>query len=105
MKVYVIRHGETQANRDGVFQGQTDCPLLENGVLFASKTGEALRGVRFDATFSSPLMRAGGMAGLVLEGSRSSTVTLATNDRLLEISMGDYETYTFAPASARPTSA
>ena len=33
MKLYFIRHGQTMANVDNWFAGQTDVPLTENGVV------------------------------------------------------------------------
>lgn len=55
---YVIRHGETEANRTGVFQGQSDVPLSDKGRKQAGLVAEALSAVCFDAVYSSDLARA-----------------------------------------------
>jgi broad specificity phosphatase PhoE len=58
MKIYVIRHGETGANKEGRLQGWLDEPLNDLGIKLAVETGEALKGIKFAAAFSSPLIRA-----------------------------------------------
>ena len=42
MQIYIVRHGETESNRQGVFQGQTNSQLLESGLELARQTGAAL---------------------------------------------------------------
>lgn len=56
--VYLVRHGETDANRNKVIQGQLDTPLNEIGLEQARLVAHALQAVRFDAAFSSDLSRA-----------------------------------------------
>lgn len=99
MQIYIVRHGETESNRQGVFQGQTNSQLLESGLELARQTGAALAadGVRFDAAFSSPLSRAWDTARAVLAASGNADVPLVREDRLLEVSMGDYEGKRFRP--------
>lgn len=88
MRIYVIRHGETAANRDGILQGHKDFPLLEEGIQMAVDVGKALADVDFDAAFSSPLTRAMQTTRAVLEGSGNADAPIVTDDRLLEIDMG-----------------
>lgn len=97
MRIYIVRHGETEANALGIFQGQMDGRLAENGWELARVTGRALVGVRFDMAFSSPLSRARFTAQEILRESGNSTVSLQIDDRLLEIHMGDYEGKRFRP--------
>ena len=49
MKIYVIRHGETELNAKQVKQGWLDAPLNQAGRDLAVLTGRAMKGVRFDA--------------------------------------------------------
>jgi broad specificity phosphatase PhoE len=58
--VYVIRHGETDWNLTGRWQGHADVPLNELGLRQARLLGRRLAddGVRFDAIYSSDLARA-----------------------------------------------
>lgn len=85
MLLYFIRHGETDWNRSGRLQGQSDIPLNENGRQSARKAGEALRSTVLDQAFTSPLKRAEETARLIL-GSRN--IPLFADDRIREISFG-----------------
>lgn len=58
MKIYLVRHGETDWNRQGRFQGREDIALNENGILQAKHCGRALKGEAFKAVVTSPLIRA-----------------------------------------------
>ncbi len=58
LRIYIVRHGETQENRDGIIQGQKDTELNEIGLRQASLLGEALKDVKFSFGFSSDLKRA-----------------------------------------------
>ena len=91
MKIYIVRHGETDANRKGELQGWRDLPLNENGIRLAEVTGEALKGITFDACFSSPLQRAVQTAELILRRSGNGSVPVRTDPRLREIHLGDWE--------------
>ena len=98
MYIYVLRHGETDANVSGVFQGQADGQLLKSGYDLAYDTGVALRDlVRFDAAFSSPLSRAYLTARTVLDAMGQNNLELQIDERLLEINMGQYEGKRFRP--------
>lgn len=88
MKIYVIRHGETNANRDGLLQGRIDKPLNEDGEKLAIITGEKMSSIKFDACFSSSLKRAKRTAELILENSGNKDVDIQIDDRLIEIDMG-----------------
>jgi broad specificity phosphatase PhoE len=60
MQVYVIRHGLSQANEEGIIQGLADSPLAGIGRAQADLLGRYLRrsGVHPEEIFSSPLRRA-----------------------------------------------
>ncbi len=90
MKIYVIRHGETEYNKKGCLQGWLDIPLNENGEKTAILTGEGLKDVAFDYVFTSPLKRAYRTAELVVAGGTSNPPFIC-DDRLREISWGEWE--------------
>lgn len=96
MKIYVIRHGETDANKNGVLQGTSNWPLNEDGVKLAKITGQNMKGIKFDACFSSPLDRAKQTAKLVLENSGNNT-EIQFDDRIKELDMGIYEGKSIKP--------
>ena len=58
MKVYLIRHGETDWNHVSRFQGREDIPLNEAGIAQAMRCGQTLQGLGITAVYTSPLMRA-----------------------------------------------
>ena len=55
MYLYLVRHGETEWNEKGLWQGITDVPLNEKGIEQAKKLAKRLK--RVDAVYSSPLSR------------------------------------------------
>ncbi len=57
MRVFLIRHGETEHNVEGGITGQLDIPLNEYGVEQAEKLAERLKNENFDAAYSSDLER------------------------------------------------
>jgi|UniRef100_A0A7C3WRR8 broad specificity phosphatase PhoE len=57
-EIYLIRHGETDWNKEGRFQGRTDIPLNERGKKQAQILSEYLIKENIDFIYSSPLKRA-----------------------------------------------
>ena len=58
MKIYLVRHGETDWNQAGLLQGQTDIALNAQGLEQAREAAERLKEVPFEIAFCSPLIRA-----------------------------------------------
>ncbi len=88
MILYIIRHGETEWNKVKRLQGQTDIPLAEEGIRLARETGKGMKDLPIDLVISSPLTRAVQTAELLIEGR---DVPILTDDRMIEISFGDWE--------------
>ena len=88
MKLYLIRHGETDWNTVKRLQGATDIPLNENGEALARATAEGMKDIPLDLIITSPLKRAYRTAELV-RGERD--IPLLTDERIREICFGDYE--------------
>ena len=57
MRLYIIRHGETDWNTAGRLQGQTDTRLNENGIRLAGITAEGMKDIPFDLCITSPLKK------------------------------------------------
>ena len=57
-EVLLIRHGQSTANASGVWQGQLDFTLSEEGRLQAAKAGRALKDKEISGIYASPLARA-----------------------------------------------
>ena len=58
MKIYVVRHGETDWNNNGIMQGNTDVLLNQTGIEQGLKVKKILENERIDICMSSPLKRA-----------------------------------------------
>jgi broad specificity phosphatase PhoE len=88
VEIYLIRHGETDWNKERRLQGHSDIPLNEFGRELAVETAKSLAGLPFDRAFSSPLKRAYETAQILLAGRN---VPLETDERLIEMGFGDCE--------------
>jgi broad specificity phosphatase PhoE len=69
MKIYLVRHGQTNANKDKIIQGRTDNPLNQTGIEQAKSVGKYFKdkGLVFDYCVSSPLIRAIHTSEIILE--------------------------------------
>ncbi|MEH6890204.1 histidine phosphatase family protein [Bacillus sp. JJ864] len=56
--IYVVRHGQTDLNREGRLQGRAGLSLNEHGVEQAKRLRDKLKNIKFDYVFSSPQERA-----------------------------------------------
>ena len=65
----LLRHGESQWNKENRFTGWVDVPLSEKGISEAKRAGELLKaeGLRFDVAYTSVLKRAIKTLWLALE--------------------------------------
>jgi probable phosphoglycerate mutase len=88
-----LRHGATDWNRLGRFQGLTDNPLNADGVAQAHAAVERLRDVALDHVVSSPLVRAVTTAEIIA-ASRGKPV--AIDDGIIECDFGSLEGQTIA---------
>jgi len=57
-KIYLIRHGETESNRKGIFRGRLDIPLSQNGKEQAADLKRYFENIPVDIVYTSPLQRA-----------------------------------------------
>ncbi len=88
-RIFLIRHGETNWNKEGRFQGQIDIPLNENGKDQARKTFEYLRNISFNKAFSSSMHRPYETAQIILQNNKD--LKIEKIDSLVEISHGLWE--------------
>ncbi len=89
VRLLLIRHGETEWNRQSRFQGQIDVPLNDNGREQARRAGEFLKDVRIDFAVSSSMLRPKETAELILK--HHPQVELKLEDGMREISHGLWE--------------
>ncbi|WOB45712.1 histidine phosphatase family protein [Thermoleptolyngbya oregonensis NK1-22] len=88
-RMLLVRHGETDWNREKRFQGQIDVPLNENGRIQGEKAAFFLKDIPIDRAITSPMLRPKETAELILQFHPD--VSLETDDRLKEISHGLWE--------------
>ena len=88
MKIYLVRHGETDWNNEKRLQGWADISLNAKGVKEAEEVAEKLKDVHFDDAFCSDLERAEVTAETILKG-RDMEVQM--DPRLRELGFGPHE--------------
>jgi len=89
IRILLIRHGETDWNRNGRFQGRSDLPLNQKGRDQAHALALALKDETLTAIYSSPLTRALETARLVMDFHPS--VPLFEEEGLVEMNLGEFE--------------
>jgi alpha-ribazole phosphatase len=94
----LARHGETDWNREGRWQGHTDTPLNELGRAQARALAEALQRERIDAVYTSDLSRSQETAEIV---AAARGLEVHTDPRLREIHFGRWEGLTTPEIRAR----
>ncbi|MGY3765344.1 histidine phosphatase family protein [Vagococcus vulneris] len=88
---YCVRHGKTEFNRDGIFQGGlVDSPLLPEGIKGAHLAGKALKDIKFDLVIASPQKRAQDTAKAIIE-ERQDNLIIKTIENLREMKFGDWD--------------
>lgn len=88
-RLLLVRHGETDWNRQKKFQGQIDVPLNEQGRQQSQQACGFLGDVAIDRAVTSPMLRPKETAEIILQ--KHPDVTLEQDDRLCEISHGLWE--------------
>jgi len=88
-RIILVRHGETDWNKEGRFQGQIDIPLNETGKNQAQKASQFLKSINFNKAYSSSMSRPLETAKIIL-GENSKLNILKINE-LSEISHGLWE--------------
>ncbi|WP_407892565.1 histidine phosphatase family protein [Lacticaseibacillus sp. N501-2] len=89
IQLYLVRHSETQMNRNSQLQGITDMPLTPKGRQQAAKTAELLADVPFTAAYSSDRLRAVDTAKIIL--AKHPNITLHRRAGLREYYFGGLE--------------
>ncbi|MBR0824394.1 histidine phosphatase family protein [Bradyrhizobium manausense] len=85
---YGLRHGATDWNRAGRFQGRTDNPLNEDGLRQAHEAVHMLRGIGISRIVASPLLRAAKTAEIIAD---AISVPLTIDDGIIEFDFGSFE--------------
>ncbi|ADL51951.1 alpha-ribazole phosphatase [Clostridium cellulovorans] len=96
MKLYLVRHGETECNKKGVYMGSTDVPLNETGIRQGEILREKLKDVRFDKIITSPYSRAYKTAEIIAQENQ-----IEIDNKLTEIDFGVFEGLSYKEISKK----
>lgn len=96
--LWLVRHGQTDWNLEGRYQGQADPPLNAAGWQQARALPAALAGASLSAIYSSDLLRARQTAGVI---AAALSLPVQQDARLREARLGDWEGMLFTDIRAR----
>lgn len=92
MRLYFVRHGKTEWNLEGRFQGANgNSPLLEESISQLQDLGQYLKDIPFDAIYSSDLERALTSAQIINQENKQPLKTVTTTPQLREWFLGKLE--------------
>ncbi len=89
-RVFLIRHGETEWNRLGIFRGTSEVPLNDTGKRQAQAVGRYFTSIPPQSIYSSPRARALETAASVLKGSGSGKA-ISKDEGFADIDRGEWE--------------
>lgn len=100
-EIYLIRHGETEWNAQGRFQGKLDSLLMQTGVRQAEAVGKRLArlDLPFDLFVTSPLGRTRQTATII--AGLAHLPAVQCDDRLAEVSLGSWDGLTHIDIDAQ----
>ena len=87
MKITLVRHGQTENNKDGKIQGRANNMLNDEGRRQCKMAKLKIQDKHFDICYTSPLVRCV-ETSMILIGDK---VKMVTDDRLIERDMGELE--------------
>ncbi len=91
MNIYLLRHGQTNLNRDGKFQGDTDKDLNEFGKKQADLLGRRIEKFHIDIIYSSDLKRVTETSKII---NSYVNTKIIIKEELREINMGSWDALT-----------
>lgn len=98
MRLFLVRHGETESNRLGLALGQDDVPLNERGLWQVTRAGLALASEPLVAVYSSPLRRTLDTAKAIAD---PHGLAVEVEERFIEMDIGELDGLTFAEVRER----
>jgi broad specificity phosphatase PhoE len=88
-RLILIRHGETDWNVEGRYQGQADPPLNDRGIAQSNELAEQMEKLGLDLLYTSPLKRSSQTAQIAAQRLK---IPVYMEPRLMEIHQGDWQT-------------
>ena len=93
MNIYLLRHGETDWNKEGRIQGHTDIPLNQKGRMQITQTAKGLAGIcsNIELVICSPLSRAHESAEIAADNLHYPIDRIVVEPMLIERCFGEAE--------------
>ncbi|MBA3029990.1 MAG: histidine phosphatase family protein [Desulfobacteraceae bacterium] len=88
-RIFLARHGQTEWNRSGRFQGRSDVPLNDEGKEQVRALGLALKSTPFTAIYTSPLSRAMETAERI--GAWYPEIPIIKEEGFVEMELADFD--------------
>lgn len=98
-RLILVRHGQTQWNLQGRYQGRADTPICPVGLATAQRVAALLRGCGATVLLASPLERARASAEII--GRILGDLQTVVDERLIEIDFGQWQGLTQAQIKTR----
>ena len=102
LKLYIVRHGQTEWNVLEKFQGQLNSPLTPEGIEKVKETANELKNIKFKAGYTSQMGRTIATAEMILENNKyeqektsDQKLKLQKLPELNEIHFGEWQGLTF----------
>ena len=87
-RIYLVRHGTTEWNREEIFRGRADCALNESGRAEARAVAAYFEEVELDGIYTSPLARAAETAAAIAAGRGMEVVS---DPAFIDLDFGEWE--------------
>lgn len=91
MQLAIVRHGQSQWNLENKFTGEVDIALTEKGRAEAHAAGKKLKGIIFQKSFTSLLVRAQETLQIILEEINQLFIPVIKDKALNERNYGDLQ--------------
>lgn len=90
-KLVIVRHGQSEWNKENRFTGWVDVDLAEKGVQEAISAGKKLKEMKFDYAFTSSLKRAQRTLSIILENIGQQNLEVSKDEALNERMYGELQ--------------
>lgn len=87
MRIYIVRHAQTEANKNGIIQGQMNTEITPEGFIKAKKMAQSFDKTNVDRIYSSPIRRAYLTASFIANVVGIDNEKIITNLKLKEIDL------------------
>jgi len=91
MKIVLVRHGETEGNSKGLYEGKKEVSINDNGRNQSKKLGNLLKEYKFSKVYCSPQKRCKETLDIIIETLDFKPESIEYKEELKEIDFGLWE--------------